>query len=176
MDLPETESNVETQRLVLEPLMPDHASLLYEPLRDRRLYRYEGLAPPESEAALRRRFEKLATRRSPDGSQLWLNWAVRLKDGPYVGLVQATIEGPHALIGYDIFVAHWRKGYGKESCAAMIDAVRREYGVTSFTAFVDVENEASIALLESLGFKRAWTGPSDDMPGHTDHRYEWAQK
>jgi ribosomal-protein-alanine N-acetyltransferase len=166
------EAPIETPRLWLEPIVPEHAKTLYAPLQDPLLYRYVSQPPPESESALRRRFEQLATGRSPDYSQIWLNWAARAKIGPYVGLVQATIEGSHALIGYDIFVPFWRHGYGKEACRAMIDAARREYGVTSVSAIVDVDNTASIALLESLGFTRTWTGPSDDMPGHTDHRYE----
>jgi ribosomal-protein-alanine N-acetyltransferase len=164
---------IETPRLWLEPIVPEHAKALYAPLQDPLLYRYVSQPPPESESALRRRFEKLATGRSPDGSQTWLNWAARAKTGPYVGLIQATIEGDHALIGYDIFVPFWRKGYGKEACRAMIDAALRGLGVKSISAIVDADNAASIALLEGLGFFRAWTGPSDDMPGHTDHRYEF---
>lgn len=166
------EAPIETPRLWLEPIVPEHAKTLYAPLQDPLLYRFVSQPPPESESALRRRFELLGTGRSPDGSQIWLNWAARAKTGPYVGLIQATIEGDHALIGYDIFVPFWRNGYGKEACGAMVDVALREYGVTSVTAVVDADNAASIALLERLGFSRAWTGPSDDMPGHTDHRYE----
>jgi len=159
-----------TERLRLEPLKPSHARALFEPMRDERLYRYEAQRPPKSEAGLERRFERLAVGR--DGSQLWFNWAVRGKDGPYVGLVQATVDGKSAVIGYDIFPAYWRQGYGKEACSAVIERALRDLGVTLVKAIVDIENQASIALLESLGFKRVWTGPSDDMPGHTDHRYE----
>jgi len=163
-------SALDTERLRLEPLEPSHARLLFEPMRDERLYRYEPQRPPKSEAGLERRFERLAVGR--DGSQLWFNWAVRAKDGPYVGLIQTTVDGTSAVIGYDIFPAYWRQGYGKEACNAVIDRALRDLGVTHVEAIVDVENQASIALLESLGFKRVWTGPSDDMPGHTDHRYE----
>jgi len=164
------EAMLDTARLRLEPLKVAHARLLFEPMRDERLYRYEAQRPPTSEAGLERRFEKLAVGR--EGSQLWLNWAVRSNDGPYVGLVQATVDGKSAVIGYDIFPNFWRQGYGKEACSAMIERALRDLGVTLVEAIVDVGNQASIALLESLEFKRVWTGPSDDMPGHTDHRYE----
>jgi ribosomal-protein-alanine N-acetyltransferase len=166
------EQALETIRLRLDPLGPEHALLLYEPLRSPQLYRYVSQPPPESEQALARRFKLLATGHSPDGSQVWMNWAVSTGDGRYVGMVQATVDGKTAVMGYDIFPAYWRQGYGKEACSAVIESALRDLGVTLVEAIVDVENQASIALLESLDFKRVWTGPSDDMPGHTDHRYE----
>jgi len=118
------------------------------------------------------RFTQLAAGRSPDGSETWLNWAVRCNDGAYVGWVQATVVGETAIIGYDIFAEHWRKGYAREACTAMLASLQSDYRVKSARAIVDVENTASIGLLESLGFDRVWTGPSEDMPGRTDHKYE----
>jgi ribosomal-protein-alanine N-acetyltransferase len=161
-----------TERLRLEPLVVAHARHLFAPLRDERLYRYEGFEPPASLGELEARYAALETRRSPDGSERWLNWVVRLRDGTFVGRVQATVRSDHTLIGYDIFVPYWRNGYGKEACAAMLDFLEQEGSIATFRAFVDTENAASIALLESLGFDRVWTGPSEDMPGRTDHRYE----
>lgn len=161
-----------TRRLVLEPILPEHASLLFEALQDERLYQFHAAMSAPSVAALSQRFSLLAKRRSPDGSQIWLNWAVRRTPGEYVGLIQATLTGDHAVIGYDIFPAYWRKGYGKEACAAMVETVAHDFGVDRFSAIVDVENVASIALLESIGFTQAWTGPSEDMPGRNDNRYE----
>jgi [ribosomal protein S5]-alanine N-acetyltransferase len=163
---------LETRRLRLEPLTAAHAPLLFEPLRDERLYRYEAVEAPASIEELVARCTLLEKRRSPDGSERWLNWVVRLHDGSVVGRMQATVRSDHTLIGYDIFVPYWRNGYGKEACAAMLDFLEHESDIDVFRAFVDTENAASIALLESLGFTRMWTGPSDDMPGRTDHRYD----
>jgi RimJ/RimL family protein N-acetyltransferase len=153
-------------------LVAAHAKHLFTPLRDERLYRYEAFEPPTSVAELEARYAMLETRRSPDGSEGWLNWVVRLRDGTFVGRVQATVRADHTLIGYDIFVPYWRNGYGKEACGAMLDYLERDCAIGMFRAYVDIDNVASIALLTSLGFKRTWTGPSEDMPGHTDHQYE----
>jgi len=103
---------------------------------------------------------------------MWLNWAVRRDDGTYVGWTQATIIGVGAIIGYDIFAEHRRNGYAREACVAMLAFLKDECGVGSARAIVDVENTASIKLLESLGFFRVLTGSSEDMPGRLDHRYE----
>ena len=167
-----TQPILETSRLRLEPLTAAHAPLLFEFLRDERLYRYEAFEPPRSLQELVARFTALEKRHSPDGSDGLLNWVVRLHDGTVVGRMQATVRADHTLIGYDIFVPYWRMGYGKEAGAAMLEFLESEGSITTFRAFVDTENVAYIRLLESLGFKRVWNGPSEDMPGRMDHRYE----
>ena len=68
-----------TPRLQLEPLVVAHAPLVYTPLLDARLYAFILQEPPASIEALVARYQKLAARRSPDGSEVWLNWAVRLR-------------------------------------------------------------------------------------------------
>ena len=88
----------QTERLDLEPLEPVHAAELALALNDAGLHRFIGGAPlgaPELAA----RYERLAARRSPDGDQLWGNWAVRVRQtGAAIGTVQATLpsDGPAA--------------------------------------------------------------------------------
>lgn len=156
---------LETPRLRLEPLEPRHAPLLFEQLQDHRLYKYYAGAPPSTVEELWERYAQLATRRSRDGSETWLNWAVRTRRGLYVGKLQATIAANgRATIGYDIFTPYQRRGYGKEALQAMLRFLI-DCGVRRCAAVVDVDNVASVRLLESLGFTRVWTGPSEDMPG-----------
>src|SRR5262245_29114528 len=84
---------IRTARLRLEPLVPDHADALFEGLHDSLIHKYIDAAPPASAAALRARFEALAAGRSPDGRQLWLNWAAwSLTEGRFVGHLQATLD------------------------------------------------------------------------------------
>ena len=171
MTVVDTERLLRTSRLILEPLLPAHATALFSGLSDARLYRFHA-GRPESIESLELRFIQLAARKSPDICEVWLNWAVRRSDGEYVGWLQTTIRGEVAIIGYDIFADHWRNGYAKEACTAMLRFLKSDCGVAMSRAIVDVENIASIKLLESLGFRKVWTGPSEDMPGRTDHRYE----
>lgn len=168
---PDLERVLSTSRLILEPLLPAHAGQLFPHLSDDRLYRYHA-GRPANVAQLEERFQKWVARRSPDGSQIWLNYAVRRVDGPYVGWVQATVGDNVATIGYDIFPPFWRQGYAKEACRELIRALFLEHKVKRVDAVVDDENVASIALLATLGFALAWTGPSEDMPGRKDRRYE----
>jgi len=170
--MPDLERALITERLVLEPLLPSHAPHFFAFLQDRRLYRYYAGRPPSSVAELEQRYLIWAQRMSADRSQTWLNYALRDRKEGYVGCVQATVADSVATIGYDVFPAFWKRGYAGEACRDLIRALRAEHGVETVVAVVDVENAASIRLLERLGFSRVWTGPSDDMPGHQDHRYE----
>ena len=170
--LPDADTVFKTPRLRLEPLQRSHSRHLHEYLQDTRLYRFYAGEPPPSIEALEERFAQLATRRSPDGAQKWLNFAVRRKNGGYVGWIQASLENAVAVIGYDIFPPHWRRGYGKEACAELLRLLRDDHAIRRVVAIVDSENVASVRLLESLGFTCKWMGPSVDLPGRTDYRYE----
>jgi len=110
--------------------------------------------PPESLDSLRARYARLSSRRSPDGTEAWLNWAVRVVcPGNYVGLVQATVTASlSALIAYVMLYAAWGNGYGREAVAAMVEHLLKNCGVSTFCALVDARNQPSIALLRALGF------------------------
>ncbi len=146
---------LQTPRLCLIPLDPAHADLLFDGLRDDRLYEFIPDSPPVSVEWLRARYEKLAGRVSPDGTEAWLNWAVWASQAArYIGYVQATIRGGGvAEIAYVLFRAAWGNGFGREAVAAMISDLRDGYGATMARATVDPRNTRSVRLLLSLGFQ-----------------------
>ncbi|MGP7999970.1 MAG: GNAT family N-acetyltransferase [Streptosporangiaceae bacterium] len=87
-----------TGRLGLEPLLAAHAAELAPALDDPALHAFTGGAPLD-EAALAARYARLAQRRSPDGSQQWGNWVIRVRaTRRAAGTVQATLPagGPAA--------------------------------------------------------------------------------
>ena len=166
-----------SDRLVLEPLVANHADLLYESLRDDALYTFIPDDPPTSASALADRYRWLEVRRSPDGQERWLNWAVRRHaGGDYVGTVQATVlpDGT-ALIAYVVFTRFQRRGFAFEACQALIAYLEGDLGATTLVAEIDTRNTASIALVERLGFRRvATTSDVDFFKGASshEHRYE----
>ncbi len=84
---------LETSRLLLEPLIPDHASAIYEQLLDQRLYQFIPQSPPTSLQTVKTRYLALSSRLSPDGQEGWLNWVIRFREsGVYVGTLQATVH------------------------------------------------------------------------------------
>ena len=150
-----------TERLLLEPLVVAHAAAMFPVLAELELYRHLDYGPPPSLDHLRNVYEKLEARRSPDGSQQWLNWILRQPGGPPIGCVQATIlSNRSAYVAYMLAREHWGRGYALEGTRAMVEHLTSEYRVATFMAVVEVDNARSIALLQRLSFDPASAGTS----------------
>lgn len=168
------EPQLETLRLLLEPVNAWHGEPLFAGMKDPLLYTYTSDEPPLSVSALSRRYESLEARRSPDGGQLWLNWAVLERAGGYAGLMQATVRGDGtSLVAWRIFTSHQRKGIAAEAAVAMLDHIA-QIGCTIAIAYVDTRNTASSRLAEKLGFCRIAThAKTEKVRGRwvDDHEY-----
>lgn len=75
-------------------------------------------------------------------------------DGKPVGTLCMFPENDNYDIGYCVAKEYWRKGFGSEMIAAVIDFVKA-HGGTSVTAEVADGNAASLALLHKFGFTAA---------------------
>jgi [ribosomal protein S5]-alanine N-acetyltransferase len=139
----------------LEPLCASHAAEMFGPLSDASHYQFIPQDPPASLEVLRARFERLEGRRSPNGRELWLNWALRLTSGEAAGLVQATCypDGRTA-IAYELFKPFRGRGVATEAIRAMLLHLRDQANLNTASALVDTRNAKSIRLLERLGFSR----------------------
>ena len=112
---------IRTERLTLEPLTVAHAPAMFEVLCDPALYTYLDYGPPASLERVQQVYAQLETRRSPDGSEEWLNWII-VRDGVPIGLVQATIYPDRsANVAYLLGSAHWGHGYALEAVTAMLE-------------------------------------------------------
>jgi RimJ/RimL family protein N-acetyltransferase len=146
--------NVRLRRLVLEPLTVDHAEEMAPLLDDERLHHYVGGEPADLDE-LRDRYAVQAAGVSPDGSQGWLNWIMRLPaTGEAVGYVQATLERDrHDLVADVAWVtalSHQGQGFAVEAALGMA-AWLRGAGVTRLVAHVHPRHEASKAVARHLG-------------------------
>jgi [ribosomal protein S5]-alanine N-acetyltransferase len=147
-----------TPRLVLEPLVAAHADALYPILCDPRQFEFLDQGAPASLDALRERYRRLESRRSADGREQWLNWALCPSEGDpsAIGFVQATVLEDHrAWVAYEVAHALWGRGLATEATRAMVEHLIAVYGVTMLMATVDKRNERSWRVLQRLGFARA---------------------
>lgn len=160
-----SESNLETDRLILEPLCPKHAEQLFAALSDPRIYLFIPQDPPTSLQILKAIYQRLETRKSPSGDESWLNWAIYLKpQDEYIGTVQATVRGNlTAQIAYELAPDYWRQGYMTETCLRIVECLFADYHLTEIFAEVDTRNSASWHLLEKLGFERTKIRPNADF-------------
>lgn len=140
---------------VLEPLVAEHASQMFAVLSDPAIYEFEN-EPPPSEEWLRNRYRRLESRRSSDGKELWLNWALRLPNDELAGDVQATVlPDGSSFIAYELHSRHWRQGIARSAVEAMLQELAVRYGVNLAVAVLKARNFRSEGLLLKLGFQRA---------------------
>jgi ribosomal-protein-alanine N-acetyltransferase len=149
----------------LVPQIATHAPEMYRVLSDPAIYEFEN-EPPRSLEQLSIRFAKLETRASPDGTEQWLNWVIRLPDGHLAGYVQATVLPTGvAFIAYELNSRYWRKGIGSSAVRAMMAELSASYGVHTFVAVLKAANFRSEALLQHLGFAH---GDADQQAAYRD--------
>lgn len=140
--------------LTLEPLRERHAAVLFPLFQDPALYTFVPEDPPKSLEQLAARFRMLEGRRSPEGDELWLNWVVEF-EGIAAGLVQATCRLDRKLfVAYEIFDGFRRRGLAVAAVRLMLSHLSSHHLADLALAYVDTRNEASIAVLNRLGFSR----------------------
>ena len=119
-----------TERLDLEPVTVHHAAKLAPLLNDAALHEFTGGAPL-GPAALAARYALLAARRSPDGSQLWGNWVIRVRGtGAAAGTLQATLPagGPGAgpaEVAWVLARRYQGRGYAAEAARSLVAALQQ---------------------------------------------------
>src|SRR5437879_2478932 len=146
---------IEAARITLEPQVATHAEEMFIVLSDPAIYAYEN-APPSSVEWLRARFERLESRRSGDGIELWLNWVVRLRPSQLIGYVQATVlPDQSALLAYEFASSFWGRGLAREAAEVVINELVEHYRVVLLVAVAKHANLRSLRLLERLGFLAA---------------------
>ncbi len=139
----------------MEALTAAHAEAMFPVLSDPALYTYLDDAPPISVDDLRAVYRRREAGRSPDGTERWFNWMLRLPEEGYIGFVQASMAHPQACwVGYLLCRAAQGRGLATRAVACAIDHLRAQ-GAQRLLASVEAENRASIALLERLGFAPA---------------------
>ena len=88
----------------------------------------------------------------------WYQYVVeRAEDGALVGDVGVGFGVPgerQVELGYRILPAYHRKGYAREAVAAIIDYLVADHDIHRFVAVAATANDASTALLRSLGFRK----------------------
>lgn len=148
-------NNFRSVRLMLEPQVAAHAEEMFHVLSDPAIYKYEN-EPPVSLEWLRERFARLESRYSADGTEVWLNWVIRLSTSELVGFVQATVR-PNgvAAIAYELSSTYWGRGFATEAILAMVTELVNNYKVHSLSAVLKQRNQRSLRLLQRLGFTSA---------------------
>lgn len=142
-----------TERLLLEPYVPEDESSFVALFQDTRVSRWMGDGP-DTEEADRALFRRIFTK--VYANDLFDVWAVR-QDGVLVG--HAEIKRTDAVDGYELIYALtpavWGSGLGTELARAILAHGLDTLRLTEVHATVAAPNEASLAVLTKLGFELA---------------------
>jgi RimJ/RimL family protein N-acetyltransferase len=151
---------LQTERLVLEPYVPQDEEDFVALFQDTRVSQWMGDGP-ESEESDRALFGRVFTNVYDTGA--FDVWAVR-ENGVYVGHAEikpSKVAGGHELI-YALAHAAWGRGLGTELAQGIIDYGFSTLGLSEVHATIAEQNTASIAVMEKLGFEHVRDKPEDD--------------
>ncbi len=156
--------------LTLEPLGPEHASVLLPVLGDARVWEHLEASDGATLEQMRASYARRAAGAVRPGER-WINLAVRLTSGPYLGRVEATVhEEGWAEIAYVFGLDH--RGHGHARLA--VRRLLAQLGVEEVWATTLPGNARSRRLLEALGFRE--TPRSRPLaswaPGDLTYRWE----
>ena len=140
---------LESIRLLLEPLSVEDAPEMVVVLADPELHTFTGDEPREL-VALTDVYARLEAG-CPSDDEIWHNWILR-SEGSAIGFVQATVVGEEAELAWVVGVNWQRQGFAKEGAKAVADWLRST-GVTEFRADIHPQHEASQRVAQSLGLE-----------------------
>jgi ribosomal-protein-alanine N-acetyltransferase len=143
-----------TPRLGLRALQADDAAALLEVLGDQRVTRYHSMPTlaslAEAQDALARVDQRFQT-----GEMI--RWAIQLRTQRRligtIGLLHVVAEHHRGELGYELAHRWWGQGLMPEAAAAVIDYGFTALGLHRIEAGVLVGNDASVRVLDKLGFR-----------------------
>lgn len=143
---------LETERLLLEQVMPADQSFVFEGLSHPDVIPFYGVRFST--------FEETATQMEYYNDlidkQTGIPWKIVTKEnGTAIGVIAVYAYKPEhrkAEIGYWLLPQAWNKGYAKEAMLAVMDYWKQEKGLHRLEAFVEAGNDSSCQLLEKCGF------------------------
>lgn len=151
---------IRTERLLLEPYVPEDEEDFLRLFGDEEVARWIGDGP-QSDEENRALFGRVFTHVYP--TSRFDVWGVR-EDGRLVG--HAEIKDTTDVDGYEIIYAlarqAWGRGLGTELASALVSYGFGELGLSEVHATVAHGNSASLALLEKLGFVRVDETPDGE--------------
>ncbi|WP_199044519.1 GNAT family N-acetyltransferase [Glycomyces salinus] len=149
-----------SERLVLEPYVPEDEEDFVALFGDTRVSRYMGDGP-EPEEANRALFWRVFPNVYDKGA--FDVWAVR-ENGVLVGHAEikpTEVSGGHELI-YALAHSAWGRGLGTELAKRIVAYGFEDLDLSEVHATVAAENTVSLAIMTKLGFEHVRDDPNED--------------
>ena len=151
---------IETERLIITEFTMDMAEAVHLNSLDEDTRRFvpDEVFETVEEAAETVEF-LMSVYASGDGP---LVYPVLLKDGTYIGYVQAVpLDDGNWEVGYHVGAAYTKKGYATEAVKAFLPVIMPKLGIGSIAGICRCANVASVKVLERCGFVKEFEGPGN---------------
>jgi [ribosomal protein S5]-alanine N-acetyltransferase len=180
MDFP----TLKTERLKLVQITKKYTESYYEILSQVEVTKYYGMDSLESIDDAERMIESM---QSTFENNKGMRWAILLDDTEIfigtLGLNNLNLWSNKAEIGYELHPSYWNKGFTTEAVKEVLRYSFEELSLFRIGAVTFLQNEASIYLLQRLGFKKEGLLRGYLYQNHQNHdayifsllRTDWAQ-
>jgi len=146
---------LETNRLKLVQVSPVHAKSYYNIMSRDDVTKYYGM---DSLKTIEEAEHVISSMQNTFDTKRGIRWAILLKDDDTfigtLGLNNLSFSGKKAEIGYELHPTYWNKGITTEAVKEVLRYSFNEIKLFRMGAVTYPQNEASIHLLEQLGFKK----------------------
>jgi RimJ/RimL family protein N-acetyltransferase len=144
---------IETERLTLRDFVHTDLGAIHAYSSDPRVTRFLFFGPRDADSAADYLEGLLASQEEIPRTRFELAVEERLS-GRVIGACDLTlIERNEVDLGYMLGLADWGKGYATEIALALIDAAFFDLRADRIISTVDVNNQASIRVLEKIGMR-----------------------
>ncbi|WP_203333443.1 GNAT family N-acetyltransferase [Planococcus beigongshangi] len=145
---------LETPRLQLVQIGPEHTDALFDILSRDEVTRYYGMDSIEDRLIAEKMIQAF---QFGFESQRSFRWGLQLKgSGEFIGTIglnNLNVGSKKSEIGYELHPAYWRKGLAKEAVLEVLRYAFTELALYRMGAVTYPANEASSGMLKKLGFK-----------------------
>jgi RimJ/RimL family protein N-acetyltransferase len=146
---------LDTPRLRLRTIEPSDVPALFSVFSDPRVMRYWSSAPMQELAEAAALQADIAAMMRDD---TLYQWGIEPRDGGgligTVTLHRIDVAHRRGEIGFALGSAHWGRGYASEAVGAVVAHAFDDRGLHRLEADADPRNDASLRVLEKLGFVR----------------------
>lgn len=162
---------IETERLVLDELRESDAQAMFEYCQDPDFERYLTIPWPYTLANARWFITEHAPVGWRDSSDLI--WAIRNRDGEFLGVVGLRRKLGRYDIGFWLGRAHRGRGVMPEATVAVLDWAFDTWAIDPISWECILGNEASMTVARKLGFTFTETSPSTLPARDGTHPQSW---
>lgn len=174
---------IETERLILRPVLDTDVEGMYELDSNPEVHKYLGNMPISTKEQAVEAIEYLLKQYKERGIGRWavihketnefMGWSgiKYLNESEQMNGIYQVYE-----LGYRFIPKFWGKGYATESAQAWVDYMFNDADVKSLYAAADIPNKGSINVLQKVGFKITdefvfeWKGIKADCYWLEQHR------